>query len=470
MPRKRSPPSVPLRTSVHVTRLTRLTRLPHLLAGVVALAVSCVPSGVRNGSHGVETLVVDRVRTPIHWPDRDSVELPPIPRGALASDSAVRLALLRSPALRASLASVGIAAADLWQASTLPNPVIGAQYGAPAAGGTAITSVGLGFSIVTALQVPLRRRIATAELAGAEQRVADAVLGLMNDVRRAYVGVQHAQQVLELRQNMATAASASAGAAKALRVAGNVSTLLLAGEEAMAAQAAADLPDADRDLDVARAALSRLLGAGIADTAWTVPLLLREPDTTAWRLAPLDSLALARRLDVAAARDAARAAAAALGLSERFSLLADGTIGAFVERDPDGRFAGPTVSVPLPLFEQGGAAIARARAVLRERVARHDVLVGDVHADIRVRLAQVRATRQRAQQLRRVVLPLRRRVIEEAQRHLNVNDISVFVLLQAKQAEFDTGRLYLDALRDYWNARGDLERSAGGSLPEPATP
>ena len=414
--------------------------------------------------------MTDRTNTHIRWAEPDSVARPPIPRGALAGDSAVRLALLRSPALRASLASAGIAAADLWQASTLPNPVLGAQYGSPTAGGPAFSSVGLGFSIVGALQVPLRRRVAAAELASAEQRVADGVLGLMDDVRRAYIGVQHAQQLQELRQNMATAAAAAAGAAGALRMAGNVSALLLAGEEAMAAQAAAELVDAARDVDVARAGLARLLGAGVADTSWSVPLLLPDPDTTAWQLATLDSLALVRRLDLAAARDAARAAAAAVGLSERFALLADGTIGAFVEREPDGRFIGPSASLPLPVFDQGGAAIARARAVLRERVARHDALVGDVHADIRVRLAQVRSARERAHQLRRVVLPLRRRVVAEAQRHVNVNDLSVFALLQAKQAEFDTARSYLDALRDYWNARSDLERAAGGALPEAGPP
>ena len=93
-----------------------------------------------------------------------------------------------------------------------------------------------------------------------------------------------------------------------------------------------------------------------------------------------------------------------------------------------------------------------------------------MHADIRVRLAQVRSARERAHQLRRVVLPLRRRVVAEAQRHVNVNDLSVFALLQAKQAEFDTARSYLDALRDYWNARSDLERAAGGALPEPGPP
>ncbi|MBI3793048.1 MAG: TolC family protein, partial [Gemmatimonadetes bacterium] len=149
---------------------------PLALAVVSLLAGACAPASARRGSHGVEALVADRARANVLWPERDSVARPPIPTGALAPDSAVRLALLRSPALRASLASVGIAAADLSQASTLPNPVLGAQYGSPNAGGPSFSSVSLGFSIVGALQVPLRRRIAAAEVASAEQRVADGVL------------------------------------------------------------------------------------------------------------------------------------------------------------------------------------------------------------------------------------------------------------------------------------------------------
>lgn len=434
------------------------------------LAGACAPASARRGSQGIEGLVSDRTGTAVRWSDCDSVALPPIPAGPLGLDSAVRLALQRNPNLHASLASVGIVAADLWQASLLPNPALSAQYGAPVQGGTAFTSIGLGFSVVSALQVPLRRRIAAADLASAEQRVADGVLGLVADVRRAYIGVQHAQQLLELRQNQVAATTAAAGAAASLRSAGNVSALSLASEEATAAQAAADMSETVREVEVARADLSRLLGAGVADTLWSIPQLLRDPDSAAWRMATLDSLALARRLDVAAARDAVRAAAAALGLSERFALLADGTIGAFVEREPDGRFAGPTLGIPIPVFDQGGAAIARARAVLRERVARHDALVGDVHAEVRTQLAQLRGARDRAQQMRRVVLPLRRRVVAEAQRHVNVNDISVFTLLQAKHAELESARAYLDALRDYWNARGNLERTVGGTLPEPDLP
>ena len=452
--------------------LSRSRSLP-LRRIAIALSVTsaaCVPPAVHRGSDGVAAVVTDRTGIPVAWAVRDSSSIAavPIPAGPLDVRNATRLAMVRSPRVRAFLADVGVAQAELWQAATLPNPVLDLLYGIPRTG-TALSNVGVGFSFVHALQLPLRRRVAAADLASTEGRVADAVLGVMTDVQRAHLDVQYAQQVLELRMTFAAATAASAGTAKALRDAGNVPALVLVGEQAMAEQSVADVAEAEGALAVARAELGRLLSAGVGDTAWTIPERLRDPSASTWPAGALDSLALARRLDVASARESARAAATTLGLDQRFRLLADGTIGVFLERDPDGRFVGPTGGIPLPLFNRGAAAIARARANLDLRAAQHDALVVDVHAQVRTHLALVRSAGQRAQHLRTVVLPLRRRVLDELQRHVNAMDASVFALLQAKQAELDAGRLYLDALRDYWLAYTALERAVGGALPAHGT-
>lgn len=429
-----------------------------------------MPPAAHRGSDGVAALVRNRTGVQPAWAAIDSGVRPEValPTGPLDTEIATRLAMVRNPRVRATLAEVGIAQAELWQAATLPNPVVDLLYGVPRTG-TAVSNVGVGFSFVRALQLPLHRRVAAAELASTEERVADAVLGVTADVQRAYLDVQHAQQVLELRTTFAAATAASAGAAKALREAGNVPALVLVSEQAMAEQSVADVAEAESALETARAELGRLMGAGVGDTAWTIPERLRDPGSNSWPVGALDSLALAQRLDVAAARDGARAAASALGLDQRFRLLADGTIGVFLERDPDGRFAGPTGGIPLPLFDRGAAAIARARAQFSQRAAQHDALVADVHAQVRTQLAQVRSAGRRAQHLHAVVLPLRRRVLDELQRHVNAMDASVFALLQAKQAELDAGQLYLDTLRDYWLAHTALERAVGGALPTRGT-
>lgn len=447
---------------MHFTRcqaryLVRLTGL--VLAG-------CVPSGAREGVHPVELLLVARGASVAQGslPDSETVSRA-LPTGPMALDTAVRIALLHSPHMRVVLSDVGLAQADLWQASRIPNPVLDLIRGFPLSGGVGISNVGIGYSIVAALQTPLRRKIAVGALVAAEQQVADAVYGTMIDVQRAYRDVQYQQQNVELQRTVTAAMAASTIVAKALREAGNVPELTLVSEQAMSAQSEAELAEAETDLATARAELGRRLGATVGDTLWTIAGRLSEPQPRVLTLVRIDSMALERRLDVSAARDRARAAATALNLDSRFRLLHDGTLGAFWERDPDGRYAGPTVSVPLPLFNGGGASVAKARAVLQQRTAQYDALVVDVHAEVRAALGKLSGAERRATQMRMVVLPARRRVLQETQLQVNAMTLPVFALLQAKQSEIEAGRMYLRTLRDYWMAHAELERASGGVLP-----
>jgi cobalt-zinc-cadmium efflux system outer membrane protein len=43
--------------------------------------------------------------------------------------------------------------------------------------------------------------------------------------------------------------------------------------------------------------------------------------------------------------------------------------------------------------------------------------------------------------------------------------ISVYELLRSRQDQINAAREYIDALRDYWLARSDLERALAGPLP-----
>ena len=42
--------------------------------------------------------------------------------------------------------------------------------------------------------------------------------------------------------------------------------------------------------------------------------------------------------------------------------------------------------------------------------------------------------------------------------------LGVYQLIQAKQNEYEAYREYIEALRDYWIARSDLERAVGGRI------
>ena len=66
---------------------------------------------------------------------------------------------------------------------------------------------------------------------------------------------------------------------------------------------------------------------------------------------------------------------------------------------------------------------------------------------------------------RRTVLPLREQIVDLTLKNYNYMLIGAFDLLMAKQQEFEAYQKYLEAIRDYWIIRADMQRSLGGRLP-----
>ncbi|MBL8981856.1 MAG: TolC family protein [Gemmatimonadetes bacterium] len=377
-------------------------------------------------------------------------------------DTAVKVALLLNRTLSATLEEVGLAQADLRQARLIANPAVSVERLASGAGSVQLAGVVL--PLVDALQRPLRTRVSESALRAAEQRVADAVIDLAKRVRVAYVMTQAATQMVELWATVGAATAASATGARVLHAAGNLSDLVLAQEQAMAAQAQLSLIRAREEQQVTRAELARLMGVDATDTTWTVTSRLADPEDAGATARDIVRIALRRRLDLRARRQDVETRARALGLTQRFALLADGTIGMSYEREPDGAFRGGGFSLPIPLFDRGQARVARDRALLRQAVALHDAAVVDVSAEVTVLVARMAGARSRAIQLRTEVLPARRLVVSETQRFVNAMQETIFTLLLARQTEIEAGQAYVEALSEYWTTRAELERASGGSL------
>jgi cobalt-zinc-cadmium efflux system outer membrane protein len=66
---------------------------------------------------------------------------------------------------------------------------------------------------------------------------------------------------------------------------------------------------------------------------------------------------------------------------------------------------------------------------------------------------------------RRTVLPLRERIVDLTLKNYNYMLMGAFDLLMAKQQEYESYQKYLEAVRDYWIIRADMQRSLGGRLP-----
>ncbi len=91
-----------------------------------------------------------------------------------------------------------------------------------------------------------------------------------------------------------------------------------------------------------------------------------------------------------------------------------------------------------------------------------------VRAFMRVVQARGSTARERALYLRDVLLPMRERILNDTQLQFIAMNTPVFQLLMARRDQVETGRAYVDALKEYWLATADLEQLRAGRVPEGA--
>ena len=380
----------------------------------------------------------------------------------LTPESAVRIALIAHPALRATYAELGLARADVVQAALVANPVLSLDRFTVGR----FQEFGIAQSFIDLLSQPMRRRVADAQMVSARLRVADEVFRHVTEVRASLVDAVATTQVHDVRDRARATAAASAVAATAVHAAGNLMDLDLVSERAAAAEFQAGAMEALGAQRASREQLARALGASANGAMLTLPERLPDLPAADPAVDSVVAMAVRSRLDLAAALQDVNAASKSLGLTKAFRLLPDGSLSFAGEGEAGGPFeSGPGLSIPLPFFDRGQARMLRAQSALRAAVARHEALVLSVRADVRAAHALLEAARARFDVFRTQVVPLRRRVSEETQLQYNAMAISVFGLLQSRQGELNAGQGYIEALRDYWKARIQLERAVGTSLP-----
>jgi outer membrane protein, heavy metal efflux system len=387
----------------------------------------------------------------------------------LTLDGAVQIALLNNRALQAVYGQLGIAQADLVQAGLLQNPILNADVRFPTPPGLFIgAAAGLAQEFISILQIPLKKRVAAAAFVEAKLTAAAAVIDLAMTVKRAFYRLQGALQLLELRRTVVEATALSADVARRQHDAGNITDLSLADERALYEQARADLARAETDVADDREELTALMGLwGSSATDWHIAGRL--PELPREHVAPegQETLAVSQRLELAAARERIRRILLAQDLTRSFRLIPTAALGAVAEHEVDnGAWSiGPAISVPLPIFDQGQAALANQAAQRQQSENQHAALAVSIRSQVRRARTRMQQARALAEHYWDVLLPLRVEALRQTQLEYNAMLVGVFQLLVAKRDEIDSGRAYIESLRDYWIARTDLESAVGGELP-----
>ncbi|MBK5258525.1 MAG: TolC family protein, partial [Thermoanaerobaculia bacterium] len=273
-------------------------------AAVLALA-SCVSVPRDAGTSNVQQTMT-RVGGPsVEWRAQpatsDDERIAAMLRNELVADDAVAIAMVNNPRLQVTLAELGIARADLMQASTITNPVFEFEIRFPGAPFRPY-ELRLAQSLIELIQLPRRRALGRAAFDAAQMRVSSSVLRFAGDVRSAWFELVAAAQHVALSRGILQSAQTAADVALRQHRAENITDLDLENEQALYEQSKLDLARAEQRVLLAREVLVRSMGLRNAVTEWRVPSTFPELPESELDQQGLERLAAAQRLDLAIAR------------------------------------------------------------------------------------------------------------------------------------------------------------------------
>jgi cobalt-zinc-cadmium efflux system outer membrane protein len=452
-----------------------MTRLRPLLVTALALLVSgCATVSKEEAFSDVNHQLEQRTGVKAHWllgGDEDraaEAHVRQLLTGELSADGALAVALLRNRRLQARYENIGIAQADLVQAGLLKNPSFSASVGFPnLAGANLETDFSLVQDFLSIFTIPLRRKLAGAELERTKLQVGAELIDVAAQVRGAYFAVVADQQLLEMWRNVVAAEEAATALATKQLEAGNIQSFDLDQQLDQLGGAKLALGRAEISASDDRERLTRLMGLWGKDVSFRLPARLPDLPASVEALDDAEAVAIGQRMDLAAAIQQRDTLAYSLSLVTGTRFLPGLQLGVSTQRgSPEGvRVTGPTLELELPLFDQGQGRVGRLEAEVRLAQDEVSALAVEIRSEVRAARTQFTAARSTVNYYQREVLPLRERLVQAAQLQYNAMQIGLYRLLAVKQRQIEGGRDYVEALRSYWTSRADLERALGGRLP-----
>jgi len=379
-----------------------------------------------------------------------------IPEPISAADAAA-IALRNNPQLRADLAAIGFAEADLRDARLfLRNPRLDLLVPI----GAKPFELIFNFPIEVFVQRPRRIALSQAALDQLAKSLLQNGLNAARDARLAHADLVLAEerrkwslQASQLRDRIAQLTQAR------LRV-GDIGELDTIAARADAGAAREQLTRAEHDVTLARQRLRFALG---------LPMAGPEPLTPAAAppaLAPPGELP--RLLETAmSARPDLRAAELAIGTATlrakwektRFYWLSAQL--AAKEVSPNGVLGGPGLSAEIPIFNRNQGLIARATAEIESASRQYLALKQRAAFEVADALRQMLQAQDALRRLREDVLPPLARGAALAEDQYRKGDVSYLFVLEQTRGLLDANARILDAEAAIRRAEAQLERSTG---------
>jgi outer membrane protein TolC len=437
-----------------------------IATAVLAGCASFTPDG---GFSSVEQSTKQRIGKEITWARSDAersvidARVRELKQKPLSIDDAVQIALLNNRGLQASFFELGISEADFVGAGRLPNPHftmtrarVNDEYTIEQA---------LTFNIFSLLTIPLRSEMEKRRFEQTQRMITIEVLRLAADTRKAYILAVSSEENLRYMEKVKTVAESSAELARRMASVGNFNKLSQAREQGFYADAALNHARAAQSKVSAREKLTRLMGLWGDDIQFKLPERLPDLPVTPDDLPNVEQQALAQRLDVQAMRLSTESLAKNLGLSKatRFiNVLEIGPVRILEGQKSDPYKKGFEVSLEIPIFDWGSAKLAKSESLYMQSVNSLAAAAINARSEVREAYLGYRVTYDIAKHYRDEVVPIRKRIADENLLRYNGMIIGVFELLADARAQITSVNGYIDALRDFWLAKADLDMAMIG--------
>lgn len=451
-----------------------MTRLATLAVPAVLVLAGCA-SFTPDGGMGP---VAERVASEI---GRDAVKIDSAEKAATAAarvgtilakplgpDEAVQVALLNNRGLQADYNALGVAEAE-YVAATMPEAP-GLVFERVTAAGLLDIERRLVVDLVSVVTLPARAEAGARRFEAARYRAIEATFRTAAETRRAWVRAVAAAETVAFLEQARQSADAAADLTRKLGETGGATKLEQARAAALYAEVSNDLARARLKAVTEREALVRQLGLWGRDLAFRIPSRLPALPRRLAGASELEALAIARRVDLMAARTElqARARTAELGEATRFVSQFELAGISATEWEDGARSSrrGFEAELRIPIFDLGETARRRDRESYMEAVNRLAAKAVDVRSEVRAGFATYRATWEIARQYQTRILPLRRIVAEQAVLEYNGMLKDVFVLLTTARESAASNVAAIEAKRDFHLAAIDFQTTligGGGS-------
>ena len=445
-----------------------LGRLAVSVLTLLALAgcASFTPDG---GFGSIQQTTKDRIGQEVKWTRSDAdqsaatTRIRELLQKPLTIDDAVQIALLNNRGLQASFDELGLSEADVVSAGRLPNPHFtlrrantGDQY---------TIEQTLTFNLLSILTIPIKTQMEQRRFEQTQRMVTMEVLRLASETRKAYIAALAAEETVRYMDKVKTVAESSAELARRMASVGNFNKLSQAREQGFYADAALNHARAVQNQVGTREKLTRLLGLAGDDIIFRLPERLPDLPVAPDDLPNVEQVAMAQRLDVQAMKLGTESLAQNLGLSKatRFiNVLELGPTRVLEGAKSDPYKKGFELSLEVPIFDWGSTKVAKSEALYMQSVNRLAEVAVNARSQVRESYQGYRLTYDIAKHYRDEIVPIRKRIADENQLRYNGMLIGVFDLLADARAQIASVNGYIEALRDFWLAKADLDMAMIG--------